>query len=79
MSPSLLQMRGEHPDGRRKEVRQMIEHANSHVVGWSKLKPSLFHLTEFMNPSLWQMTEPSRHVNWHNTRVKWGAKILLSD
>ena len=48
---------GEHPDGRRKGVRQMIEHGNSSVSGWPKLKPSLCHLTEVMNPLLWQMTE----------------------
>ena len=48
---------GEHPDSRRKWVRQMIEHSNSYVAGWPNLKPSHPHLAEFMNPLLWQMTE----------------------
>ena len=48
---------GEHPDGRRKGVRQMIEHANSHVAGRPKVKSCLCHLAEVMNPLLWQMIE----------------------
>ena len=48
---------GEHPDSRRKRVHQMIEHSNSCVAGWPKLKSSHLHLAEFMNPLLWQMTE----------------------
>ena len=48
---------GKHPDSRRKRVRQMIEHGNSHVAGWPNLKSFLFHLAEIMYPLLWQVTE----------------------
>ena len=59
----------------------MIEHGNSYVAGWPKLKSSHPHLAEYTSPLLWQMTEEYflMHVHEleHSKAKNWKNKSLF--